>query len=50
MSEPANYYGCLGKHQEHDCLSQSYFNKRFTRDRWCAVCKERFQGKTVDND
>lgn len=39
---PPNYYGCLGKHTEFTCLSHYYHNRRFTRDRWCANCQERY--------
>ena len=37
-----NYYGCTGKHTEFTCLSHYYHNRRFTRDRWCANCQERY--------
>jgi len=37
-----NYYGCMGRHAEHTCLSYYYHNRKFKFDRWCDVCQSRF--------
>jgi hypothetical protein len=40
-----SYYGCESmKHQEFTCLQYSYFNKKFTRERWCTPCQDTYSG------
>jgi hypothetical protein len=39
----ANYYNCQSmQHTEFTCLSYYYHNRRFTRDKWCKVCADRY--------
>lgn len=38
-----NYYQCASpRHSEFTCLSAYYHNRRFTRDKWCPNCKDRY--------
>ena len=46
----ANYYECYStRHSEHTCLSYYYFNRKFTRDKWCSNCNTRYPERMGTN-